>query len=114
MNEPVGLKRASGFGRGPVRWRRLGEILTSQRVITRGQLLTALDRQADLTVSGRAYPLGRVLISLGFASSAEIERALAAQARQSAGRRGRQAGGEGSAGEPSEARDQERSKGGTA
>ncbi len=88
MEQPLGLKRACGFGRGTVRWRRLGEILTSQRVITRGQLLAALDRQADLNVSGRSYPLGRVLVSLGYASMAEVDTALAQQARQATSRRG--------------------------
>lgn len=91
MEQPAGLKRASGFGRGPLRWRRLGEILTSQRVITRGQLLTALDHQADLHGSGRTYPLGRVLVSLGYASMTEIDGALAQQARQAAAARARRA-----------------------
>ncbi len=95
MERPVGPNKASGPGRGTVRWRRLGEILTVQRVITRAELSSALAQQADLTGAGRSYPIGRVLISMGVATPAEIEAALARQASHAARRRGSEPAGGG-------------------
>ncbi len=84
--EPVGLRRVSASRRRQPSWRRLGEVLRSQHVVTRAQLLTALDRQADLVTAGRSYQVGRVLVGMGLASQEQIEAALAQQARYPARR----------------------------
>lgn len=55
---------------------RLGAILLHQGSVTRERLQTALDQQARL-----ALPIGQVLTALGLASTADVLRALAAQAQ---------------------------------
>jgi hypothetical protein len=58
----------------------IGGYLIDQGVLSLEGLDQALKRQIELANQGRALPLDRILVEMGFASEAEVKLALARQA----------------------------------
>ncbi len=68
--------RSGGNGNGH---RPLGQLLVDEAALSPERLAAALDRQQSLAARHRYYLLGRILISLGYVNSQQVNAALALQ-----------------------------------
>lgn len=74
MSTPLPL---AGHDAGPVRRRRIGDVLVEQGVITPDQLVLALAAQSDPSRGERRKRVGALLVELGFADERQLATALA-------------------------------------
>ncbi|MHC4607198.1 MAG: protein kinase domain-containing protein [Planctomycetota bacterium] len=56
---------------------RIGELLRRLRLLNEGQLQECLDRQEELRSEGKNVPLGQVVVEMGFADAAQVQKIMA-------------------------------------